>query len=176
MENNLLYKFDIIKGIFLLILAISGNFIAETLSCKTQRLLTNNIIAKHIITILILYFTTGFISDEKDPLHPYISFKICIITYIIFLVFTRMDIRFTIITFIIMACIYVNYTFLNYYNIKESERDDLISLHKNINNYLYVIMFILLGLGFIIKMNKSYNKDKKGFNILKHIFKFKKCM
>ena len=33
----------LIKGIFLLILAVSGNFVAETLGCKSQKLLTENI-------------------------------------------------------------------------------------------------------------------------------------
>ncbi len=40
---------DTIKGIFLLILGVSGNFVAETLGCKTQKLLSENMFAKHFI-------------------------------------------------------------------------------------------------------------------------------
>ena len=42
---------NLITGIFLLILAVSGNFIAETLGCKTQKLLSENMFAKNIIII-----------------------------------------------------------------------------------------------------------------------------
>ena len=47
-----------ILGVFLLLLAVSGNFIAETLGCKVQKLLTNNMYAKNIIIILITYFSS----------------------------------------------------------------------------------------------------------------------
>ena len=48
------YLESIIKGIFLLILAVAGNFVAETLGCKTQKLLSNNMLSKHIIIILTI--------------------------------------------------------------------------------------------------------------------------
>ena len=47
---------SIIKGIFLLILAISGNFIGETLGCKTQKMLRENMFAKQMVVYLIIYF------------------------------------------------------------------------------------------------------------------------
>jgi len=174
-EEKVLYKSDIIKGIFLLILAISGNFIAEILSCPTQRLLTNNMYAKHTITLLILYFTTGFIQDKDTPLHPYDSFKICILTYLLFLLFTRMNIHFTIATFIIIALIYINYTFLNFYKKKESHKTYIIKLHEKINSILFTIMYILIAIGFILYFNKQYKDHKKNFSIFKYIFGIKKC-
>ena len=48
----------IIDGLFLLFLAISGNFLAETLGCQTQELFTDSIIAKQIMTFFII---AGFI-------------------------------------------------------------------------------------------------------------------
>ena len=47
------------KGLFLLILTISGAFIGETLGCKTRKLLTENIYAKYLCKIFnyfICYF------------------------------------------------------------------------------------------------------------------------
>ena len=89
MVNKLLVNYDIIKGLLFLILAISGNFIAETLSCPIQKLLTENIYVKHIVTILILYFTTGIIQVDDSPLHPLTTLRICLMSYIIFLFFTK---------------------------------------------------------------------------------------
>ena len=42
-------------GFFLLFLAVSGNFIAETLGCETQFLFSNNLIFKQIIVFLVLF-------------------------------------------------------------------------------------------------------------------------
>ena len=50
----------IIDGLFLLFLAISGNFLAETLGCQTQELLTNSIIAKQIMTFFIIYLDSSY--------------------------------------------------------------------------------------------------------------------
>ena len=51
-------------GFFLLFLAVSGNFIAETLGCETQFLFSNNLIVKQIIVFLILFFTINLTSKK----------------------------------------------------------------------------------------------------------------
>ena len=43
-----MYGGNEIKGLFLLILAIGGGYTAETLGCKTQKLLSNNMYVKHM--------------------------------------------------------------------------------------------------------------------------------
>ena len=42
--NTSEYNEKILKGFFLLLLAIMGNFTAETLGCKIRYVLTNNIL------------------------------------------------------------------------------------------------------------------------------------
>ena len=59
-------KFTIIQGIFLLIVAVSGNFVAETMSCQTQKLLSENMYVKNAVIILIVYFSLGFASSEHN--------------------------------------------------------------------------------------------------------------
>ena len=54
------YLESIIKGIFLLILAVAGNFVAETLGCKTQKLLSNNMYAKHVVLLTTIYFCINY--------------------------------------------------------------------------------------------------------------------
>jgi len=44
-------NWNIVVGIFLLILAVSGNFVAETISCQSQKLLYNNMLAKNVIIL-----------------------------------------------------------------------------------------------------------------------------
>ena len=54
---------DIIKSIFLMLLAISGGYVAQTLGCKTQNLLTNNLYVKHIVIIML--YTSQVMYLEK---------------------------------------------------------------------------------------------------------------
>lgn len=65
-----------IKGLFLLILAVAGNFVAETLGCKTQKLLSENMLAKHFVIILILYFAIDFTSEKLNT--PFDTFKLAL--------------------------------------------------------------------------------------------------
>lgn len=169
------YNYDIIRGIFLLLLAISGNFIAETLSCKSQQLLTNNMYAKHFITILILYFTIGFISKDDKPMHPYKTFELCIYIYVFFLIFTKLNIYFTIITFLLIVTIYINFTFLDYYR-KTNDKPELIKTYETREKYMYNALYTLLIIGFIINFAKHYKSNKKHWNFFKYIFDIKKCV
>ena len=57
-----------IFSVFLLLLAVAGNFIPETLGCKTQDLLNNSMVAKHVILVVILYLTINFQnSSDSNP-------------------------------------------------------------------------------------------------------------
>ena len=58
----------IMLGLFLLVLAVSGNFLSETLSCQSQKLLTDNMIAKQMIIVLVIYF--AIILTSARGLHP----------------------------------------------------------------------------------------------------------
>ena len=57
--NQLIDK-NIIKGIFLIILAEYGNFVADTVGCNTQKFLSDNILAKQFIIVIIIYSVLFF--------------------------------------------------------------------------------------------------------------------
>ena len=83
MSDNENYMNDVIKGIFLLVLAVAGNFVAETLGCKTQKLLSENMYAKHMVILLILYFAIGFTGGDI-PQHPSVVLKMALGIYVLF--------------------------------------------------------------------------------------------
>ena len=175
MEKQIYINYDIIKGLLFLILAICGNFIAETLSCPIQKLLTENIFVKHIVTVLILYFTTGIIQDSHSPIHPYDTLKLCLTAYIIFLFFTKMDIYFTCISFIIIAIIYINFRILGYYlKLKPNDKGS-IELHKKINVYLFKLLYIVLIIGFLKYFFYINKKNRNLISLVKFLFDLKKC-
>ncbi len=161
------------KGLFLLILTISGNFMGETLGCKTRKLLTENIYAKYLVTLFVIFFAVDFTDDKNlSPLDNFISaFKI----FIMFIIFTRMSLPFTIVAFLGIVSLYVINQYIDYYESdKEKNKEIIYKLNKMNNILLYVLIFIII-IGFLLYANKQYREHKKEFSILKFIFGVLKC-
>ena len=96
-----------IKALFLLLLSISGGFTSKTLGCGTQKAF-QNMTTKHMILFALIYFTLD-ISENPDqaPIHPYEQFKKAVILYIGFILFTKMNLYFTMIGFGLLCISYV---------------------------------------------------------------------
>lgn len=84
------------RPIFSLYLIISANFLANTFGCTIQRLLTNNMIAKHIMGFLTLYFFVVLSgpapTDDEKKNDPYLFFKkffVSLVLYGLFIASTR---------------------------------------------------------------------------------------
>lgn len=165
---------DVIKGIFLLILAVAGNFVAETLGCKTQKLLSENMYAKHLVILLILYFAIGFTNTDK-PLHPFDTLKMAAGIYVLFVLFTKMDLRFTLIVFTMLSFTYINSTFFKYYQEVTPDETETIDLLKKIQKMMYVSMTGLILVGFALYYRKQYNEYYKTWSVNKFIFGVNKC-
>ena len=78
---------------------MSGNFVAETLGCKVRKLLSDNLYIKNFIIILMLYFIVIF-TVEKNR-HPIENMKLSIFLWIVFLLFNKTKLEFTVISLII---------------------------------------------------------------------------
>lgn len=168
------YMNDIIKGIFLLVLAVAGNFVAETLGCKTQKLLSENMYAKHLVILLILYFAIGFTSGDV-PQHPIVVLKMAVGIYVLFLLFTKMDLGFTLIVFGLLALTYINSTFIDYYKKVTPEEEKKIELLEKIHKIMYGSMTILIVIGFALYFRKQYNDYYKTWSTPKFLFGVTKC-
>ena len=107
-----------IQGIFLLVLAVCGNYVAETLGCRTQQLLSSNMLAKHFIIFLILFFTINFssgLASTGKPVSPTTNLGMAVGIYVLFILFTRMNLGFSIIVFILLALMYIISIYITYY-------------------------------------------------------------
>lgn len=158
----------IIKGIFLLILAISGNFVAETLGCKTQKILSENIYMKHLVILFILYFSVGFASDE--PEHPLNILKMAFYIYILFLFFTKMNLYFTGVVFLLLSICYILSTFIDYYEYTGIHTDITIDTLTNIRKMIYISLMPIIIIGFILYFKNKRNEYKTTWSTLKFIF------
>lgn len=164
----------IIKGVFLLILAVSGNFVAETLGCKTQKLLGESMLAKHFIILLVVYFALGFTSDGNP--HPGDLAKNSLIIWIMFVLFTKMSLPFTIVAFIILTVIYVLNSFNEYYKNEgeEKHRQEIESISM-INRNTYILLLLTILVGFSKYFIKQYTEYYKTWSTVKFVFGVNKC-
>jgi len=174
MENTVEKDDNIMNGVLLLILAISGNFIAETLGCKSQKLLSENMLAKHVVILFIIYFSLGFAS-ESNP-NPMILLRNSVSIWVLFLLFTKMSLNFNILVFGLVVLYHFINTYINYYSSLDKKK-----YKKEIDNYnkiLYYLKYLIIGLlivGFVLYFNKQRNEYSKNWSTFKFIFGVNKC-
>ena len=174
MENTIEKDDNIMNGVLLLILAISGNFIAETLGCKSQKLLSENMLAKHAVILFIIYFSLGFAS-ESNP-NPMILLRNSVSIWVLFLLFTKMSLNFNIFVFGLVVLYHFINTYINYYSSLDKKKyKKEIDNYNKILNYLKYLIIGLLIVGFVLYFNKQRNEYSKNWSTFKFIFGVNKC-
>lgn len=174
MGNNLEKADNIMNGVLLLILAIAGNFIAETLGCKTQKLLTENMLAKHVVILFIIYFSLGFTSQSNPNPMNLLGNSISI--WVLFLLFTKMSLQFNIFVFALVVLYHFINSYISYYSSKDKKKyKKKIDNYNNILNYLKYLIIGSLIVGFVLYFNKQRNVYRKNWSTFKFIFGVNKC-
>ena len=173
---------DIIKATFLLTLSISGNFLAETLGCQSQKWL-QNMYVKHILILFMIYFTINFTQKKNTMVNPLINFVKAIVVWILFHLFTHMDILPTFFVIVLLMTVFV----LSNYTIYLTEKMDRVSDEykrnyiKQINTIkliqegAFIGSILIILLGFMLYYLEKHKEYKKRFSLLKFIFGVKKC-
>ena len=164
------------KGVFLLLLAVSGNFVAETLGCNTHELLKSNMFAKHILVFMILYFTISFTShnDAPDPKKNLIG---AALVYGFFIMFTRMRLNITICAFFVLMILYLLSEFITYYTGHPGKvPPNRMEILTDIQKTLYFLLPMIVLYGFIVYMYDEYRVNGKNKSkLLKIIFGVPRC-
>ena len=165
--------FDTILGIFLLIIAVAGNFVAETLSCQSQKLLTDNMYAKNIVILMVIYFSLGFASSE-NVVHPVVVAGRALAIWIFFLIFNKMEIQYTITAMIGLFIILVSKNFVDYYGASEENAKVVSMLLKGMDT-LFVGVCLTVIIGFLLYFKKQYTEYRKSFSFTTFMFGKTKC-
>ncbi len=163
-----------ILGVFLLIVAVAGNFIAESLNCQTQKLLTNNMFVKNLIIFMVIYFALDFTSEEGNLIHPKELFIRAFMIWSFFLIFNKMDLIYTAIVFFSLFYILVTKNIIKYYNNKK-ESKKMVEYLKKSTFYTFVLIIVTMLIGFSLYFKKQYTDHKNNFNFIDFIFGKTKC-
>lgn len=175
---NLGPNFDLssnIRAVFLIFLAVSANFVGNTLNCSIQKILINNAAVRHLFVILIIYFTIDFTS--KSSMDPIQILQNTLLIYVLFIVLTKQTYEMFIVNILLIFFIYICHITKQYIEQHKEEKDlkynaETVTL---INNYLQNILFITLIIGFVIYFNKEYNDHRKNFNIITFLVGLNRC-
>ena len=136
---------------------VVGDFVAETLGCRARRVLTTNILAKHILILFVLYVTITFSLqfDEGKTKNPFHVLIFTLSIYIIYILFTKMNMVFTGVVSILFIITFFIYNYIEYYKKKDPSNPKLPIL-KYVRNVLNIVMIGLILVGFILYCIKQY--------------------
>ena len=172
--ESIISEGKVVKGTLLLILAIMGNYTGQLLSCKVQKILSENMLMKHIVSFFILYFAVDFTSNV--PLPPSHIMINAFIIYILFLMFNKLNVTFTIIIFIFFAIIYVLGTHRVYYQYTDYKKyKNHINNIDNISKLVKFFGIITLITGFTIYFRKQYKDHSKNWSTINFLLGTLKC-
>lgn len=157
------------KGVFLLIIGLSTNFIGNTVNCSAQKILTNNVIIRHLLILAVIQFTLEF-SVEKKINNELIDIKYLdrfIYTfgiYILFILLTKQTYNTFIINIILLLLIYILYNLFKKNN----------KIIKYIEYIEYVwILSLVIGTGLYLR--KQHNEYKNDFSLYKFFLGTHQC-
>ena len=103
-------------SIFLIYLSLSTGFLSSLLGCQIYRFTNNNMYFRHFILILFIYFAFDITSKFNEFLHPLITFVLSICIYILFILFSKMTLFYTILVLFLIIFIAIINKFKRYYN------------------------------------------------------------
>lgn len=162
-------KLDL-NPVFYLLLAIAGNFLAETLGCQTQKVLADNIFVKQLVIFSLIFFTLTLGNGSKKK-HPRDNFKTALVYFVLFLFITKTPLMFSMLIMADLALMFVVQQLIAY---KKQEGEDVEKEEKFLDLLNYVFIGLLV-LGFLIYLQKQYNDFGEDFNAIKFLFGTIKC-
>ena len=177
LKNFLGYNPSMLKSVLLLVLAVSGNFVGNTLGCQTQYQMTNNMFVKHSILIFLIFFTLNYTTTENEnPTDQIVrAFKI----WICYILFTKQNIAFTALSAGILIMTYIIDTFSIYYekkledkNLEEemNENKQIVDFLNSFKNVSFNAGILTIIIGFYMYFSEKYNEYGPKFNSIHFIF------
>jgi hypothetical protein len=160
---------DSIRSVFLLFIAISANFLGNTLNCGIQFDLTTTPLLRNIFLYILIVFTTDFASKKSMSVGEILSKSLII--YIFYIMLSKQDYITIYIIIILLIATYLCYLQTNY--LKDN--------NKNYNFYDELTSFLIYGIGivtvigFLMYFSRQYNDNKDDFDMTKFIFGTNKC-
>jgi len=174
-------------SIFVFILIISANFLAEIFPCGLQDLLRNNMIIKHTFGFFTMIFFVVLSHKNKNK-NIYDIIRNSLGLYLFFIIISRSEINFFYIILIFLGITYI-INILKHDTInqkihkkgdknkkQQDENNKKIIIYNNITFVLYILIILSTFFGVLIHMGKKKIEYKKKFNYFTFFIGKHKCV
>jgi len=166
--NKIMFSSEV-KAVFLLLIAISTNFLGNSLNCSLQKGLTDNILLRHLFIYLIIFCTIDF--TAKSHMDPLDIMKKSLVIYLFYILLSKQNAETLILIFILLIAIYILYLKINY---EEKIGNDTFKYTDSIE-FLAMAVGLISIVGFGFYFNKQHTEHSDSFDIITFIFGKNKC-
>jgi len=161
--------FDAGKSLFVFYMMVSANFLGSLFGCRIQDILTNNMLIKHFLGLLTIYFFIRLTAPAPDPENvptPFEQLYKSAFIYVIFIISTKMNYKYWTPFIILLGMLYMLSIYRDYNNqVKKPEKYILQpSTIDTLEQMIYVITIITLILGFLHYLGEKKLEYKSTFN------------
>lgn len=160
---------DSIRAVFLLFIAISANFLGNTLNCSLQFDLTSTPILRNLFLYILIVFTIDFTSKSSMSVDQIMTRSLII--YIFYVMLSKQDYLTMYIVVILLIASYLCFLQTNY--LKENKKDT--KFFDDLYSFLIFGIGAVTLIGFLMYFNKQYNDHRADFDIGKFIFGTNQC-
>ena len=173
---------NILPGFLLLLLAISGNFLAGTFGCHLKDKLESNALYKNILVFLLIYFTIYF--AEHIPENPSISLLKTIGVYLFYLLFVKQLPETLLLALFFLVAAFVCDQWIDYTNAQATGADmdkpyyDYSSSNKTVVNLqitLVSLCFAVTLIGFAIAYSQMKHTAGVKVSFMNYFFRNFEC-
>lgn len=151
----------------LIIIAVSGRFVGETLNCKLTKLIESSMFLKNVVFFIITYCTLQLLA--LTPKHPIEYVKHSIIITFLFIFMNKLTLTFTIIAYGILFGTYIINNFISYY--EEQKKTQYVETLKKLQMFSYSVLLIVIVVGvFLYYQEKRAEYTGKNWDTLTFLF------
>lgn len=158
-----------VRAVFLLFIAISANFLGNTLNCGLQYNLTNTPYLRHLFLYVLIVFTIDFTSKNSMSMEEILTKSLII--YIFYLMLSKQNYITLVIVIILLISTYLTYIQSNYLKQKNQSTE----FYDNLSQYLVFGIGLITIIGFLMYFSRQYSEHKDDFDITKFIFGTNTC-
>ena len=156
--------------IFIFILIVSANFLAEIFPCRLQYVLRNNMFIKHLFGLFTMIFFVVLSSGIENK-NIFNITKSSFLLYILFILITKCQIYAFLIILLLLGLSYIVHIIKQEENENDKKTTDKkkYTIYDNIMYILYILIILTVIIGVILYIGEKKIEYKKDFNYITFI-------